>query len=154
MGQVITSLDELKSVVDNLKTSHKVVFTNGCFDLLHVGHVRYLQDAKNLGDILVVAVNSDASVKRLKGETRPLQTESDRAEILAHLSAVDYVTIFEDDTPLSVIESLSPNILVKGGDWSVDQIVGSEHVLSQGGDVQSLPFHDGRSTTSIVEKMK
>ncbi|MEO0337464.1 MAG: D-glycero-beta-D-manno-heptose 1-phosphate adenylyltransferase [Pseudomonadota bacterium] len=152
MGEVL-SRSELKIRLEDLKKSKKIVFTNGCFDLLHVGHVRYLQDAKALGDFLVVAVNSDASVKRLKGDSRPLQQDLDRAEILAALRSVDYVTIFEEDTPRDLIESLTPNVLVKGGDWPVEKIEGSQHVLSAGGEVRSLPFHDGRSTTKIIEKM-
>ena len=130
-----------------------VVFTNGCFDILHVGHVRYLKDAKNLGDILVVGLNSDASVKRLKGEERPVQTEGDRAEVLAALDVVDYVCLFEEDTPLELIRKVCPDKLVKGGDWTPDKIVGSEFVLKRGGEVLSLPFHKGRSTTSIVNKI-
>lgn len=152
MGEVL-SRAELKKQLDTLRVSKKIVFTNGCFDLLHVGHVRYLQDARALGDLLVVAVNSDASVKRLKGETRPLQIESDRAEILAALGCVDYVTVFEEDTPRALVETLDPNVLVKGGDWPVEKIEGHQHVLANGGEVKSLPFHDGRSTTKIIEKM-
>ncbi|NQZ00372.1 MAG: D-glycero-beta-D-manno-heptose 1-phosphate adenylyltransferase [Bdellovibrionales bacterium] len=152
MGEVLNR-QQLKDKIDSMRATGKVVFTNGCFDLLHVGHVRYLQDARALGDTLVVAVNSDASVKRLKGETRPLQTESDRAEILAALGSVDLVTIFEEDTPRELVELLSPDVLVKGGDWPVEKIEGHQHVLANGGEVKSLPFHDGRSTTKIIEKM-
>lgn len=145
--------EQLHSLVEKAhKQGHKVVFTNGCFDLLHVGHVRYLQEAKTLGDQLVVGVNSDASVKRLKGESRPIQSESDRAEILLALKAVDGVAIFTEDTPLELIKKITPDILVKGGDWSVDQIVGADHVLDSGGKVLSLNFIDGKSTTKIIEK--
>lgn len=132
----------------------RVVFTNGCFDILHVGHVRYLKDARALGDILVVGINSDASVKRLKGADRPVQSETDRAELLASLACVDFVIMFEDDTPLSLIEKVAPDILVKGGDWPVEKIVGSKFVLARGGEVKSLPFHPGHSTTTILEKIK
>ncbi len=132
----------------------KVVFTNGCFDILHVGHVRYLKDARALGDVLVVGINSDASVKRLKGPERPVNNERDRAEVLASLGCVDYVMQFDDDTPLALIEAVAPDILVKGGDWPVEKIVGSKFVLARGGEVISLPFHPGHSTTSILETIK
>ena len=148
------SLPELKKHLQNLRQGKRLVFTNGCFDILHVGHVRYLQEAKGLGDILVVALNSDASVRKLKGEERPLQTEKDRAEILAGLGAVDFTVIFDEETPIEVIKALEPDVLVKGGDWAIDQIVGSDLVLASGGEVKSLQFVDGRSTTNVVEKMK
>jgi D-glycero-beta-D-manno-heptose 1-phosphate adenylyltransferase len=131
----------------------KVVFTNGCFDLLHVGHLRYLQQARSLGDQLIVGLNSDQSVKRLKGESRPVQTELDRAEILKGLRCVDEVIIFNEDTPLKLIESIRPDILVKGGDWDVSRIVGADFVMSYGGEVKSLPFHQGRSTSNLIEKI-
>lgn len=131
-----------------------MVFTNGCFDILHIGHVRYLQEAKALGDFLVVAINTDQSVKVIKGPSRPIQNESDRAEILAALGAVDFVTYFSEDTPEKVIGQIKPDILVKGGDWPVDKIVGAKFVMSYGGEVRTLQFIEGRSTTSIVDKMK
>lgn len=152
MGKVCGFADiarELKS-----KPSQKIVFTNGCFDLLHVGHIRYLQEARRQGDLLVVGVNSDASVKRLKGPTRPIQNENDRAEILAALSAVDYTVIFEQDTPAELIREVHPKVLVKGGDWKPEQIVGADFVHSYGGEVLSLQFVEGRSTTRIIEKSK
>ncbi|WP_347358653.1 D-glycero-beta-D-manno-heptose 1-phosphate adenylyltransferase [Bdellovibrio sp.] len=130
----------------------KIVFTNGCFDLLHVGHVRYLQEAQRLGDVLVVGVNSDASVKRLKGPTRPVQVENDRAEILAALGAVNFTVIFTEDTPENLIHKVKPDILVKGGDWKIDSIVGAPFVMSYGGKVMSLQFVDGKSTTKLIEK--
>jgi D-beta-D-heptose 7-phosphate kinase/D-beta-D-heptose 1-phosphate adenosyltransferase len=136
------------------RKDRKVVFTNGCFDILHVGHVRYLQEAWGLGDMLIVGVNSDASVKRLKGEDRPVQVETDRAEILAALDCVDYVVIFGEDTPFELISQIKPDILVKGGDWPAEKIVGSDVVLKNGGEVKSLKFHPGRSTTSILEQIK
>ncbi len=154
MGQVETSDSIEKSLAPLREQGKKIVFTNGCFDLLHIGHVRYLQEARALGDLLVVGVNSDASVKRLKGPTRPVQIESDRAEILAALSAVNFTVIFTEDTPENLIHKVRPDILVKGGDWSIDQIVGAPFVLSYGGKVQSLQFVDGKSTTKIIEKTK
>ncbi|QWV92667.1 bifunctional D-glycero-beta-D-manno-heptose-7-phosphate kinase/D-glycero-beta-D-manno-heptose 1-phosphate adenylyltransferase HldE [Geomonas oryzisoli] len=131
----------------------KVVFTNGCFDLLHVGHVKYLQKARELGDILVVGLNTDNSVRRLKGEGRPLIEEKERAHILAALGCVDYVVLFDEDTPLALIEALRPAILVKGGDYSVDQVVGRELVESMGGRVALIEFVDGRSTSRIIDKI-
>ena len=136
------------------KPGQKLVFTNGVFDILHVGHVRYLQQARELGDALVVALNSDASVRQLKGNARPLMNENDRAEILASLSAVDYVTIFDDISPRSLIAELLPDVLVKGGDYSLDQIHGREEVEAAGGRVVSLPFVEGASTSAIIARMK
>ncbi len=152
MGQVV-KFEKISSYLAALKAQNKkIIFTNGCFDLLHVGHIRYLQEAKKLGDILVVGVNSDSSVKLLKGPTRPLQTEADRAEILAALGSVDFTVIFTEDTPKSLIEAVNPDILVKGGDWKIDQIVGSDFVTANGGKVMSLQFVDGKSTTKLIEK--
>lgn len=131
----------------------KLVFTNGCFDLLHIGHIRYLQEARLLGDALIIGVNSDSSVRKLKGENRPLQNENDRAEILAALECVDFVFIFSEDTPKNWIEKIRPEILVKGGDWAVKDIVGGTFVESYGGQVKSLPFIPGRSTSKIVERI-
>jgi len=132
----------------------KIVFTNGCFDILHRGHVTYLNEAKNLGDILIVGVNSDESVKRLKGPSRPINSEVDRAFVLSGLKSVDGVEIFTQDTPLELIKALRPNVLVKGGDWKIDQIVGASEVLSWGGEVLSLNFVNGFSTTSIIERSR
>jgi rfaE bifunctional protein nucleotidyltransferase chain/domain len=152
MGQV-SSFDAITTDLAALKSQNKkIVFTNGCFDLLHVGHVRYLQEARRLGDVLVVGVNSDASTKRLKGPTRPVQIEADRAEILAALGCVDYSVIFSEDTPANLIQKVKPDILVKGGDWKIDQIVGADFVLASGGKVMSLQFVDGKSTTKLIEK--
>lgn len=131
----------------------KVVFTNGCFDLLHVGHIRYLQSARRLGTFLIVGINSDASVKRIKGESRPLQSQSDRAEILAALGCVDAVCIFDDDTPKALIHLIRPDFLVKGGDWAKEHIIGADYVESYGGVIKSLEFVEGHSTTSIIRKM-
>lgn len=132
----------------------KIVFTNGCFDLLHIGHVRYLEEAAKLGDVLIVGINTDASVQKLKGPTRPIQNENDRAEILASLKAVDHTVLFQEDTPYNLIKQILPNVLVKGGDWKPDQIVGSDIVLANKGEVKSLLFIDGKSTTKIIEKSK
>ncbi len=132
----------------------KVVFTNGCFDILHFGHIHYLADAADCGDKLVVGLNSDSSVKRLKGPTRPINDIMTRKLILASLSFVDAVIIFEEETPLKLIHQVTPDVLVKGGDWNPLQIVGSDWVLQHGGKVQSLPFVKGYSTTSIETKIK
>lgn len=153
MGQVCTS-ENIEAQLSPLRGQKKIVFTNGVFDLLHVGHIRYLQEAKSLGDILVVGVNSDASVKRLKGPTRPVQNQNDRAEILAALVAVDFTIIFDEDTPAKLIEKVCPDILVKGGDYTIPQIVGSDFVLGRGGKVFSLQFVEGKSTSKIIEKTK
>jgi D-glycero-beta-D-manno-heptose 1-phosphate adenylyltransferase len=132
----------------------KIVFTNGCFDILHRGHVSYLNEAKNLGDLLVIGLNSDASVRRLKGSERPINKEHDRLYVLEALKSVDKVEIFEEDTPLNLIKLLRPMVLVKGGDWSLDQIVGAKEVISWGGEVLSLSFVDGYSTTGIIKKIQ
>lgn len=144
----------LKAQLKHQRLGKKVVFTNGCFDLLHVGHVRYLQEARQQGDLLVVALNTDASVQKLKGPTRPVQHELDRAEIMAALECVSHVTLFGDETPLGLIELLEPDVLVKGGDWTPDKIVGAKSVIERGGTVKSLTFQPGRSTSSIIEKIK
>lgn len=132
----------------------KIVFTNGCFDILHVGHKRYLEEASRLGDILVVGVNSDASVTRLKGPGRPVNTERDRVELLTAMDFVDYVIVFEDDTPFDLIQRIQPDILVKGGDYRPEDVVGKDIVEKKGGNVVILPFVDGKSTTSIITKIK
>ena len=132
----------------------KVVFTNGCFDIVHVGHLQMLAEAKKQGDYLVVGLNSDASVKRLKGESRPINNEIDRKFFLENIKSVDEVFIFEEDTPFELIKKLKPNVLVKGGDWPIEQIVGGSFVLENGGEVKSLIFKDGYSTTNIIEKVQ
>jgi|TARA_B100000809_G_scaffold29151_1_gene25315 D-beta-D-heptose 7-phosphate kinase/D-beta-D-heptose 1-phosphate adenosyltransferase len=131
-----------------------VVFTNGCFELLHRGHVEYLAQAKALGDVLVVGLNSDASVQRLRGAGRPLVAEADRAAVLVALRSVDAVTLFDEDTPLELIGTLLPDVLVKGGDYDLDGIVGREVVEEAGGEVRALPFVEGHSTTSILDRLK
>lgn len=132
----------------------KIVFTNGCFDLLHIGHVFYLEEAKSLGDILIVGVNSDASVSQLKGPNRPIKDQYNRSHILGAFACVDIVIIFDDETPIEIIKTIKPSILVKGGDWKPDQIVGSDFVLSHGGQVRSLRFVEGYSTTALEQKIK
>ena len=133
----------------------RIVFTNGCFDILHRGHVEYLQEAASLGDRLVIGVNSDASVKRQgKGPERPLNDQDSRAKVLAALRLVDAVVIFDEDTPLALIEAIVPDVLVKGGDWSEDRIVGADVVRKNGGEVRSLKLVDGFSTTALVEKIR
>lgn len=138
----------------NIYQHKKIVFTNGCFDILHVGHIRYLQEARKLGDMLVVGLNSDASVRRLKGSTRPVNEEKDRAELLCALDCVDYVVMFEEDTPYDLISQLQPDILVKGGDYKPDEVVGKDIVEKRGGCLKLISFVEGKSTTKIIEKMK
>jgi len=150
----ILSLDELLGVREGLRATGKtLVFTNGVFDLLHVGHVRYLAGARALGDALVVAVNSDRAVRKLKGEGRPIVIEHERAEILAALRQVDFVTLFDEVSPRSLIARLLPDVLVKGGDYALDEIHGREEVEAAGGRVVSLPFIAGASTTNILDRM-
>jgi rfaE bifunctional protein nucleotidyltransferase chain/domain len=145
--------EELKSFL--LENQNKrIVFTNGCFDILHKGHVSYLAEARSLGDLLVIGLNSDASIKRLKGPERPINNELDRKFVLSQLKSVDFVEIFDEDTPLNLILQVRPKILVKGGDWKIDQIVGAKEVIADGGDVFSLNFVDGYSTTSIIKKIQ
>lgn len=133
----------------------RIVFTNGCFDILHRGHVEYLQEAAALGDRLVIGVNSDASVRRLgKAPDRPLNDQDSRAKVLAALRLVDAVVIFDEDTPMELIQAIGPDVLVKGGDWTEDKIVGSQYVRSYGGEVRSLKLVDGFSTTSLVERIR
>ena len=153
-GLKIRSRDALAPLLATARRQgRKVVFTNGCFDLLHVGHVRYLQKARQLGDLLVLGLNSDASIRRLKGPQRPLIGEEERAHILAALDCIDYVTIFDEDTPLELLEVLRPDILVKGGDYTPETVVGKELVESYGGRVELIRFVDGKSTTGIIEKI-
>jgi len=131
-----------------------VVFTNGCFDILHSGHISYLNEAKSEGDLLFIGLNSDASVKRLKGSERPINNEKERKYILENLKAVDFVEVFEEDTPYELIKNVSPAVLVKGGDWKVSEIVGSDIVNKAGGVTKSLSFKEGHSTTDVIEKIK
>ena len=151
----ILSADDLFAERARLRAAgRKLVFTNGVFDILHVGHVRYLAEARSFGDALVVAINSDATVRKLKGAGRPLMNQDERAEILGAMRAVTYVTIFDDVSPRSLIAELLPDVLVKGGDYALDEIHGREEVEAAGGRVISLPFVEGVSTTRLLEKMR
>jgi D-beta-D-heptose 7-phosphate kinase/D-beta-D-heptose 1-phosphate adenosyltransferase len=136
------------------KKGKKIAFTNGCFDILHVGHVRYLREAKKTADVLVLALNSDSSVRSIKGEKRPLVSEQERAEVLAALEFIDFVTIFPELTPLELINYLKPDILIKGGDWPEEKVVGREEIKKWGGRVAIIPEIEGKSTTNVVEKIK
>jgi D-beta-D-heptose 7-phosphate kinase/D-beta-D-heptose 1-phosphate adenosyltransferase len=150
----ITPRNELKATVDRLKREgKKVVFTNGCFDILHAGHTRYLREARKLGDALILALNSDSSVRSIKGPMRPIVPESERAEVVGALDSVDYVTVFDELTPLELIEFLRPDVIVKGGDWSEKDIVGAETVRKWGGRVAIMPEIEGASTTNIIDKV-
>ncbi len=150
----IKTLEEIVRIRGLMRAQHKaLVFTNGCFDILHVGHVRYLNRARSLGDALVVAVNSDASVRNLKGPKRPVVPETERAEVLAALACVDYVFIFDDPTPQRVIDAIVPDILVKGADWQIDEIVGRSTVERAGGVVRNIPLVEGASTSGIITRV-
>ncbi len=152
MKQKIKERKELLKIIKDLKAKGKrIVFTNGCFDLLHIGHIRYLEEAKALGDVLVVGVNSDSSVQKLKGPKRPILPAEERMEILSGLGSVDYVTLFDELDPLELINSLQPNVLVKGGDWTKEQTVGKEVVERSGGRVVIIPFVQGASTSNLIE---
>ncbi len=151
MGQIIT-IDEFKKIRLNLKNENKiVVFTNGCFDLLHAGHVDYLNKAKTFGDILVIGINSDRSVKKIKGINRPIINEKERAYIISNLANVDYVILFDEGTPENLIKTLSPDVLVKGADWSKDEIIGAEYVESNGGRIERVDFVCNQSTSKIIQ---
>lgn len=151
----IKTVNTLKDILSRLKKQKKsIVFTNGCFDILHVGHVTYLENAKREGDILVVAVNSDDSLRRLKGEGRPIVNQDDRMKILAALESVDFVISFEEDDPASMVKRLNPDVIVKGSDWKEDEVIGGEYVKKMGGKVVTIPLCEGYSTTSLIEKIK
>lgn len=152
MGRVL-SLEELVDTLEPLRSSKRIVFTNGCFDIVHAGHVDCLERAKSLGDILVVGMNSDESVRKIKGPKRPIIPQDMRAKVLASLKPVDYVVIFDEETPIKVIEALKPHVLVKGGDWDPEKIVGKDFVESYGGNVVTVPIRFDISTTKIVEKI-
>lgn len=150
----LKSLEELVKIRKKLKEENKkVVFTNGVFDILHSGHADYLAKSKALGDILIVGLNSDASVKKIKGDKRPIITETERAFILSNLKSVDYVTLFDEDTPKELIEVLVPDILVKGADWQMDKIVGKDIVESNGGEVKTIDFVNEQSTSKIIKSI-
>lgn len=152
---LISSLEALLSAVQgHRQLGHSIVFTNGCFDLLHVGHVRCLAEAAQQGDVLVVGLNSDASVRRIKGVNRPVVIQENRGEILAALRVVDYVSIFEEDTPVRLIEAIRPDVLVKGADYQASEVVGASFVLSYGGRVHRVPLTDGISTTATLQRLQ
>ena len=151
---MVLDISQLSSIVDSLKQAGKrIVFTNGCFDIIHVGHVRYLKEARSLGDVLVVGLNSDESVRAIKGMNRPIVPQGERAEVLSSLRDVDYVVIFYEPDPYNTIAALRPDILVKGGDWSIENIIGRDIVESYGGKVCSIPFIEGASSTNIIESI-
>jgi len=150
----IRKIDQMKSIIALLKSrGKKVVFTNGCFDILHVGHIRYLKKAKKRGDILVIGLNTDRSVAQIKGEKRPIVPEKERAEVLSALEFVDYVVLFDEPNPFRLIETLKPNILVKGADWTKNKIIGREIVEKTGGRVVRIPLVRGASSTGVIEKI-
>jgi rfaE bifunctional protein nucleotidyltransferase chain/domain len=153
MGRIVSQAELTQFVGREVRGSRRVVFTNGCFDLLHPGHIRLLEQARSLGDVLVVGLNSDASVRRVKGASRPLIPEGERAEILAALSAVDFVVIFDESTPREIIARLLPDVLTKGADWGPGEIVGRAEVEAAGGKVVSLSLEPGYSTTAILQKI-
>ncbi|MGH7206587.1 MAG: D-glycero-beta-D-manno-heptose 1-phosphate adenylyltransferase [Nitrospiraceae bacterium] len=154
-NKVKTGVDLKKTLADRRAKGQKIVFTNGCFDLIHIGHTRYLQAARELGDLLVVGVNSDASLRALnKGAGRPIVPDAQRAEVLSALACVDYVVLFDEPDPGRLIADLQPDILVKGGDWAPDQIIGREIVEARGGTVRTIPLVPGVSTTSLVQKIQ
>lgn len=153
MFSKILSSKKLAGILSRLRSKgSRIVFTNGCFDILHVGHVDYLSTARRMGDILVVGLNSDSSVKKIKGKNRPINNERDRATVLSALSFVDYITIFNESTPERLIRELKPDILAKGGDWKIKDIVGADYVMSYGGKVKRMLFVKGYSTTSVIKK--
>lgn len=152
---MLVSRELLAEICNELRNSGKtMVFTNGCFDIIHSGHTYYLGEAKKLGDVLVVGLNSDDSVRRLKGEARPINNESDRETVLSALRSVDYVSIFGEDTPLELITACKPDVLIKGGDYTTDNIVGADFVTAHGGKVLTIPLVPGKSTTNVITKLK
>jgi D-glycero-beta-D-manno-heptose 1-phosphate adenylyltransferase len=154
LGQVVSQNELILRVAQEKRNGRRIVFTNGCFDLLHAGHIECLEKAHIFGDILIVGVNSDSSVRGLKGEDRPLVPQEDRARVVAALATVDYVTIFDEPTPHKLIAAILPHVLAKGGDWALDQIVGREEVETAGGRVVSIPVAPGYSTTKLIERIR
>lgn len=147
--------ENLDNIIKKLKSENKkIVFTNGCFDILHAGHVRYLKESKKFGDILIVGLNSDVSVKKIKGESRPINPEMDRAEVLAGLEAVSYVVLFDETSPVKLLEEIKPDIYTKGADYTVETLPEAKTVLSYGGKIEFIKFLEGRSTTKIIDKIK
>lgn len=155
MKNILVSHTEIVEIAKSLKANgKKIVFTNGCFDILHAGHVDYLAKAKEKGDVLIVAINSDASVSRIKGELRPIINQYERAFVLSNLRSVNYVTLFDEDTPLEIISKIVPDVLVKGSDWSIANIIGGDIVINNGGSVEPIDFVVEQSTSKIVAKIK
>lgn len=154
MKNALIKLDELIEIRKELKQKNKkVVFTNGCFDILHAGHVDYLTKAKECGDILIIGLNSDKSVREIKGEKRPIVSQEERAFILNNLKCVDYVVLFDDPTPKELIDKIIPDVLIKGGDWAIENIVGRDVVEANGGEVKNIQFVTSQSTTNIIKKV-
>lgn len=154
LEKVVSRAQLVTIAADARRAGRRIVFTNGCFDLLHVGHVRYLAAARDAGDLLIVGLNDDASVQRLKGPSRPLVAEGARAEVVAALAAVDHVTLFGEDTPYELIRAVQPDVLVKGSDWAADAVVGRDVVEARGGRVLLVPVVDGFSTTALAERLR
>lgn len=151
---MIVHREDIGNIASNLRMAgNKIVFTNGCFDIIHSGHISYLESAKLLGDILMIGLNTDSSVRRLKGNSRPVNSEQDRAIVLNALSCVDYVIYFDEDTPIDLIKIIKPDVLVKGGDYTFDTIVGASFVADNGGCVRIIPLLENRSTTNIIKKL-
>lgn len=147
--------ENLDNIIKKLKSENKkIVFTNGCFDILHAGHVRYLKESKKFGDILIVGLNSDVSVKKIKGDSRPINPEMDRAEVLAGLEAVSYIVLFDETSPVKLLEEIKPDIYTKGADYTVETLPEAKTVLSYGGKIEFIKFLEGRSTTKIIDKIK
>lgn len=155
MQSKIKTQKQLKNIVDTLKKKgERIAFTNGCFDILHYGHIKYLQDAKNMSDVLVLGLNSDRSIKKIKGGSRPINNQLARSKVLSALTCVDYVTIFNEETPLKLIRLLRPDILIKGADWKIEKISGADFVKSYGGKVLAIPYIKGYSTTQQIKKIR
>ena len=154
MGQVINRKDIISTVENLKKENKKIVFTNGCFDILPIGHVRYLKKSAQFGDILIIGLNSDGSVKRLKGETRPINNEQDRAELLSELGFVDYVVIFDEDTPEKLLDEIKPNIYTKGADYTIETLPEAKTVLKNNGKVEFISLVEGKSTTNVIKKIE
>lgn len=152
-SKIKTQRQLIKLIYGLRKKGKKIAFTNGCFDILHYGHIKYLEKAKRLADILVVAANSDSSVRKIKGKNRPINNQFDRLRVLNALSCIDYLVMFNEETPLKLIESISPDVLIKGGDWKVEEIAGADFVKSYGGKIVAIPYLKGYSTTNLIKKI-
>lgn len=153
-SKIILNREKLLNIIKKLKKlKKKIVFTNGCFDLIHAGHIKFLSAAKRLGDMLILGLNSDSSIKRLKGSNRPIVSQKERLEIMSALSFVDVVTVFYEDNPFNIIKDIKPDVLVKGGDWPIDKIIGADIVKSYGGIVKNIKYIKGLSTTNIIKKI-